>query len=87
MNRKKNIRIIIAIIFIYIFTNYGDNLNKFLYNKINYVYQLISLISILCMFLYDNIIGTFALIIFFLQIKLVTIEEFIIVKTKEIKNY
>ena len=75
MNHKIIIRNIVSVLFILLFTLYGNDITV-LFEETNYFYQLLYLIFILFVFKYDRIIAILLFIFFILQIKLLYKEEF-----------
>jgi hypothetical protein len=75
MNYKFIIRNIVSVLFILLFTLYGNDITV-LFEETNYFYQLIYLIFILFVFKYDRITAILLFIFFILQIKLLYKEEF-----------
>mgnify|MGYP006104122571 FL=1 len=75
MNHKIIIRNIVSVLFILLFTLYGNDITA-LFNETNYFYQLLYLIFILLVFKYDRTTAILLFIFFILQIKLLYKEEF-----------
>lgn len=75
MNHKIIIRNIVSVLFILLFTLYGNDITV-LFNETNYFYQLLYLIFILLVFKYDRTTAILLFIFFILQIKLLYKEEF-----------
>ena len=75
MNYKFIIRNIVSVLFILLFTLYGNDITV-LFNETNYFYQLLYLIFILLVFKYDRTTAILLFIFFILQIKLLYKEEF-----------
>ena len=75
MNHKIIIRNIVSVLFILLFTLYGNDITV-LFEETNYFYQLLYLIFILLVFKYDKTTAILLFIFFILQIKLLYKEEF-----------